>query len=428
MKETEITIEPLSLTFQVKGDEWTLSIPKSRTNIQYTDQLNLITRQSNQFVPLTIEEQDDTYLFTYVVNKRFTRFTQLKNRHKHEKLRALCNIYYLRELLASRVTYFLHPNNIVFNENLMPVIIQRGIRNLVQPFEMTEPDFLKQYKCLAIALFSNQYSFDDLWNGSLEKAKKTSFEKQVNEKESLEELVEFLKESYAKEQRLIEQTTMLVPKKRFKLFQHVSIWVSIVAVVFLSFLIYTSFVKIPYQERLLTAHNHFLADDYSEVILTLQNEDVEKLPHSSKYILAYSFIKVEQLSEREKEAIMRNINLKSDRYYLLYWIYNGLGDFDQSIDTAKYMDDPQLIIYGLIKKTEQVKNDPNLTGAEREEEVSALREELEKYTDEYELLDEIEEMEEPQDALPIEEERDEIESDEEDKLNEKVDEEEKEDE
>src|SRR5690625_3950993 len=96
---------------------------------------------------------------------------------------------------------------------------------------------------------------------------------------------------------------------------------------------------------------------------------------------------------------MRNINLKSDRYYLLYWIYNGLGDFDQSIDTAKYMDDPQLIIYGLIKKSEQVKNDPNLTGAEREEGVSALREELEKYTDEYELLDEEEEIEEVSDVI-----------------------------
>ena len=57
-------------------------------------------------------------------------------------------------------------------------------------------------------------------------------------------------------------------------------------------------------------------------------------------------------------------------------------------DIAKYMDDPQLIIYGLIKKTEQVKNDPELTGAERDEEVRELRTELEKYTEEYELLDE----------------------------------------
>ena len=110
---------------------------------------------------------------------------------------------------------------------------------------------------------------------------------------------------------------------------------------------------------------------------------------------------------------MRNINLKSDRYYLLYWIYNGLGDFDQSIDIAKYMDDPQLIIYGLIKKTEQVKNDPDLTGAEREEEVRTLREELEKYTEEYDLLEEDEEIDEPEDAIQVKEEENSEEEDEE---------------
>src|SRR5699024_10035008 len=169
---------------------------------------------------------------------------------------------------------------------------------------------------------------------------------------------------------------------------------TVLSVLLISLLVYTTFIKIPYQERILVAHNEYLANNYSEVIHTLQHENMEKLPYQAKYILADSYINVEQLSDKEKESIMKNISLKSDPYYLLYWIYNGLGDFEKSIDIAKYMDDPQLIIYGLIKKTEQVKNDPELTGAERDEEVRELRNELEQYTDEYELLEEREEEDE----------------------------------
>src|SRR5699024_11594338 len=56
-----------------------------------------------------------------------------------------------------------------------------------------------------------------------------------------------------------------------------------------------------------------------------------------------------------------------DKDYLLYWIYNGHGEFEESMDKAKFLDDPQLIMYGLIKQIEQAKNDPSLEGSERDE-------------------------------------------------------------
>src|SRR5690625_3783861 len=95
---------------------------------------------------------------------------------------------------------------------------------------------------------------------------------------------------------------------------------------------------------------------------------------------------------------MKNISLRSDERYLLYWIYNGIGDFDRTIDLAKYMDDPQLIMYALIKKTEQVKNDPELSGAERDDEVGKLRDELEKYAEEYDIIPAQEAEEQADDA------------------------------
>ena len=85
---------------------------------------------------------------------------------------------------------------------------------------------------------------------------------------------------------------------------------------------------------------------------------------------------------------MKNISLKSDSSYLLYWIYNGRGKLEEFTDLAKYMDDPVLILYGLIKQIEQVNNNPKLTGSEREEQVKLLREQLENYKEHYNLLPE----------------------------------------
>lgn len=388
MNKNKVRIDPLDLTFAVNDEVWNIEIPKSRTQIEYKDQLKLITKSLDCFVPLTVEEKEDAYLFSFTVKKELKKFADLKTEARNEKLRALLNISTIYALLSSRVTFLLHPNNLVFDNNLMPVLIYRGIRNQLQPYEMTEEDVLKQFKCLTIALFSKKYTFDDLYNGSLENATDTKFEREVNEKDTVHSLLLFLEHSYLEEQQRMENTMQFVPKKRFHLFKHMAIWMTVLSVLLISLLVYTTFIKIPYQERILVAHNEYLANNYSEVIHTLQHENMEKLPYQAKYILADSYINVEQLSDKEKESIMKNISLKSDPYYLLYWIYNGLGDFEKSIDIAKYMDDPQLIIYGLIKKTEQVKNDPELTGAERDEEVRELRTELEKYTEEYELLDE----------------------------------------
>lgn len=392
MKERRIHIEPLSLVFTENKDERIVRIPKSQTQIKNIEQLNIITKRSNDFVPMKVTEEEDAFLFSYKINGIVKTWDQVKSLHDNEKLRALCNIANLYTLLATRVTFFLHPNNLLFDHNLMPKIVYRGVRNIIQPYEMNEADVLKQYKCLIVAMFSEKYTFDDLYKGTLEKATLTRFEQDIVKQESFDKVIHLLKNRFQQEQQMTEKEKKLVPTKRFKLFKGLTIGLLITTFLLVALLSYTAFVKIPYQEKLLEANEEFLASDYTNVIQVIRDQDVEKLPQSSKYILAYSYVKVEQLSDDEKETIMKNINLKSDKRYLLYWIYNGMGNFERTIDLAKYMDDPRLIMYALIKKTEQVKNDPDLSGAERDEEVGKLRAELEKYADEYDVMQEEEEM------------------------------------
>lgn len=390
MKEKSIKIESLLLQFSIEEDSWQLSLPKSQTQISDSLQLGLLTETSNYFVPVKIVEQEDVFDFLFTVDSRLKKWEDVRELKRNDKLRLLSNIARFQECLLTRTTFFLHPDNLVFDDNLVPYIIYRGIRNLVPPYDIDEDKFLKQFKCLTIALFSNKYSFDELYAGSLKHidAKGTEFEKQVSGIKDLAYLIEFIEENYQREQKKTEETMYLVPIKRFRLFKQLAIIMMILTIVLAVPLAYYFFVNLPYQENLLTAHREHLASDYGKVISTLRKEDPEKLPNAAKYILAHAYVKVEKLSDAEKNVIMKNISLKSDQDYLLYWIHNGLGNFEKSIDLAKYIDDPQLIMYGLIKKIEQDKNNPNLNGSEREELVNKSQEELAKYREQYDLVPE----------------------------------------
>ncbi|GAA0303964.1 type VII secretion protein EssB [Gracilibacillus halotolerans] len=386
MEEKKIELQNLSLTFTIEGDTRVVRLPKSQTQIKDSQQTRMLTAVSGEsFVPLTVKEEGDAFEFSFEVDRGLTTWKQLSELHRHEQLRLLYNISRLVKLLQSRITFFLHPDNVVFDDNLQPLIIYRGIRNVIPPFEMEDEEFLKQLKCYSIALLSKKFTFDQLYNGSIHHAKETEFERQVRSKESINELIDYLEKSYQAEQKKTKKTMQLLPTKRFTLYKRLAISFMIASVLLAAPLIYLGIVSLPYQQSLLKAHEEYLISNYDGVITTLNGENAEKMPKSSKYILAHSYLLAEPLAESDKDVILNNLNLNSDSNYLLYWIYNGRGEFEEAMEKAKYLDDPQLIMYGLIKQIEAAKNNPKLSGSERDDMVNNLQQELNKYREDYQL-------------------------------------------
>ncbi|MEH7085944.1 type VII secretion protein EssB [Neobacillus drentensis] len=385
MNEKSIQLESMTYKFLILKNKWQLDLPKSQTRVKDVRQLALINHDSDLFVPAIVKEGDDKFTFSFEVNPRAHTWDDVQKLNRKEKLRLLCNLARFRTILTTRMTFFLHPDNLIFDDNLLPSIVFRGIRELIPPYELNEDKFILQYKCIIVALFSKKYTFDDLYSGSLANAKDSAFERQVGELQEFAALVNFLEEQYLKEKQELEKTIVNVPKKRFRLFKQLTFIMIALAVILAVPLVYLTFIKTPFQAHLLEADRHFLSLDYGNVITDLENQTPEKLPNTSKYVLAYSFIETEKLSDDQKEVILKNISIKSDPNYLLYWIYNGRGDFARTIDLAKYIDDPQLIMYGLIKQIEQAKNDPDLSGTEREKKVQKFQEQYDSYADKYGL-------------------------------------------
>ncbi|MGE6599712.1 type VII secretion protein EssB [Bacillus proteolyticus] len=383
MTERTIQLDSMQYLFETTEHIRTLKLSKSQTRVKDMRQLELITEKSNFFVPATVEDHEDMFTFEFNVKGYTKQWEDVHKLGKNDKLRLLLNVARFQECLQTRKTFFLHPDNLVFDDNYMPYLVYRGIRDIVPPYRLDDEKFLRQYKCLVVAIFSKKYSFDELYCGSLNNAKDTAFERNVVEVGTFDDLVKLLNDHYRREQTTTEKNMQLVPKKRFRLFKRLSILMIVASIVLAVPLGYFSFVKMPYQNKLLEADKNFLATDYDKVISTLKEQDPEKLPDASKYVLASSYVKAEKLTDDQKAAIMKNVSLKSDKNYLLYWIYNGRGDFSKSLDLAKYIDDPQLIMYGLIKQIEQVKNDPKLTGSAREEKVQKYQKQLEDYQKKY---------------------------------------------
>lgn len=405
MKEKKIEFETLSLDFEIDKDNWQLNLAKSQTKVKDFRQIRLLTEVTDDsFVPIEVTDEGDTFAFHFTVDPTKKTWEDLKQLRRNDKLRLLCNVAQLKKYLHTRITFFLHPDNLIFDNNLMPSVIYRGVRDLLPPFEMDEKGFLKQLQCLSIALISPNYDYDQLYNGALKEAQATEFERQVISMQDLDSLIDYLHESYDDEQEKSEKEMQVYPVKRFRLFKQLSIIMIVLTVLLAAPLVYLGFFHLPYNQHLLDAHENYLASDYGGVITTLEDEKADKLPKASKYILANSYINTAHLSAEEKKSVMKNVSLKSDDNYLLYWIYDGRGEFGDALDTAKYLDDPQLIMYGLIQKIEATKNDPDLDGEERDEEIKSLKDELKDYREEYNLEeDEDEESESTEDDQDAEE-------------------------
>jgi type VII secretion protein EssB len=400
MQDKMIEIEDVTLHFMKDKSGLQLSMPKSQTKLKDIRQVDLLKESSDYFAPIQVEEEEDVFLFHFTVEERWKNWESIFKLRTNEKLRLLNNMAKLDRFLSTRITFSFHPDLIYFDDNLMPKVTYRGMRNLVPPFEMEEALYLKQFKCFIIALFSKKYTYEQLYNGSLRNVEETEFQRQVRDMEDLTQLKDFLRESYLEEQVKTEQTMSVVPLKRFRLFKQLAIIMIVVSVLLAAPLAYYGFVKSPYQDNLLEAHGEYLSNNYGDIISTLRGEDPENLPFRTQYILADSYINVEPLSDRDKEVILRNVGLRSDPDYLLYWIYNGRGEFEESMEKAKYIDDVQLIMHGLIQQLEETRNNPDLTGAERDEQLSELQSELDGYLEDYELFDDeedvdAEEMHEP---------------------------------
>ena len=190
-----------------------------------------------------------------------------------------------------------------------------------------------------------------------------------------------LEKAYQERKEEEEKTLTLVSSRQHRIFKLATVWLSAVVALLLLPLIYLVFFQAPFKEKLLQADTAYLKVDYTGVIDELEGVAPSSLPTTQKYELATSYLQGLNFSEDQKKVILNNVTLKSDSLYLHYWIYIGRHDFTQALDTAKRIDDSDLIIYALRKEIKATRDSEKLSGEQREKKLSELEGEYKKYWD-----------------------------------------------
>lgn len=341
------------------------------------------------FVKQSLYQEDEVLMVVGEPPENAYGWEELATKTIVERLKHVLTLGHLfTELEDSLYTYVFSPEHVLFTLNALPLLTTRGIKGQVMPYEgMTEADFLQHYQAMIIALLDDKVTYDSLVEGKLPFYRGNLFCEKVARVETLSAVQELLQEHYQEEKRLQEETMTLVTKSSLSRFKGLSLAASVLAGMLAAGLFYLLVFALPRQEMISQIRLSFIQDNYSAVLTTVKGVDSRSLSQEDKYIVAYSVIMTEPLTDKQRDEL-RKMSPQSNEDYLRYWVLIGQAKIDEAIDIASYLDDPQLLMYGMTKKIDELQRDPSLTAEERTNQIKAYKTRLDDLKKTYLVLDE----------------------------------------
>lgn len=346
--------------------------------------LTLLKLPNANFLNKHIEIDEEHLIIESELEEGYFEWKDLEEKIDEEKLRILINIGHLYDALEnSKYTYNLTPDSLVFTANGIPCLIFAGVKNQVPPFDsLSESEFLARFKAMIISLLDKRYEYDDLISGQLPFYKGKLFCESIVNLDSVKEVIAILQDEYRKEKENNSKNYTRVRISTLTRLKWTAIITSIVFFVSLIGLAYLLFVSLPQQETVAKLRLAFVDQDYSKVVSTVKNVDSKSLSQDDRYMVAYSVIKTEPLTNKQKEELEK-ISKLTNADYLRYWVLIGQSNIDGAIDIASYLDDPQLLMYGLTKKIDEVQRNPNLSSDDRTKQLDDLKSKLDELKEKY---------------------------------------------
>lgn len=367
MKNIQLKIEANQIDLLAISDlEYQLSFTKSLSNIKTTSDILPLVVEQLVHVRTTYDIADDTVNLTYHLNKDDKSFDKLKHALRYKKLHVLKNMEYFFSLLEKGYTYILHPDNLVYNDNMIPRSIYVGYVKALEPLHQTEEQLLHQFKCLVFSTLDNTQEFEKLANGALEYTKKTTFLERVYSAATHEELFKFLDESFQKEYAQYHHRNIAVNKKQYSRMRIIAVVASVFGTIAIALAFFALMVQIPFKDKMNESTTYFISSDFGNVIRTLYNEDTSNLPQAQKYMLAHSYILEEPMSPASRTSALNSISTNSDPRFLDFWIYMGRLEYEKALDIAKVLTDLNLEYHATFRAIEILKADATISGTEKE--------------------------------------------------------------
>lgn len=377
--------ERLEAVIHREENRLTLIFQKEKIKLDEVSEISLLKNLS-PFIQKDITMENDELRVVHTVPASFSFYSQLNANEKERLMTAYQLVQQIQNHTLSRLHLIICPENIVFDQGLTPHFIHYGVKESLPPYEKDKELLLKETKATVAAIIDSNHTFKEYlkFNGTL---KLSPLTKDILEAESLQHVSEVLDDHIA-EKKKSESLYMKVSKKKWKMNRYVLLGVSICLVPALLYSIYALFFINPKQDRVVAAQESFLLEKYSDVVTELQPYEIDEIPKVTQYQLALSYIINESLTEEQKENVRNTVSLQSDPLYYEYWINIGRGKAKEALENARFLEDRDLILFGLLKYREQVKADSSLDSEERQQELDEIESEISEYEEEMKALEE----------------------------------------
>lgn len=344
----------------------------------------LLVAEQPYFVNQNVIEEEGKLTIESLLTDEYYSWDKLITMIDEEKLRHLINIGQLFHALQDSIyTYNLSPNNLVFSRNGNPLFVFRGVKGQVPPYDVVSLDeFTVNFKAMIVSLLDKKTSYEKLIEGQSPFYKGKLFCETIMKAENLDEIISLLEEKYLEEREQNKEKFSRVPNKLVFRLKLTTLITSLIGFFSLVGVLYFLLFAMPSQQMISDLRLAFVHQDYSTVVSTVKNTDSKSLSQDDSYMVAYSVIKTEPLTEAQKTELSK-ISTQSNTDYLRYWVLIGQSKIDAAMDIASYLDDPQLLMYGLTKKIDEVQRNPNLTSEQRTEQLNNYKGKLEELKKNY---------------------------------------------
>ena len=344
----------------------------------------LLVAEQPYFVNQNVIEEEGKLTIESLLTDEYYSWDKLITMIDEEKLRHLINIGQLFHALQDSIyTYNLSPNNLVFSRNGNPLFVFRGVKGQVPPYDVVSFDaFTVNFKAMIVSLLDKKTSYEKLIEGQSPFYKGKLFCETIMKAENLDEIISLLEEKYLEEREQNKEKFSRVPNKLVSRLKLTTLITSLIGFFSLVGVLYFLLFAMPSQQMISDLRLAFVHQDYSTVVSTVKNTDSKSLSQDDSYMVAYSVIKTEPLTEAQKTELSK-ISTQSNTDYLRYWVLIGQSKIDAAMDIASYLDDPQLLMYGLTKKIDEVQRNPNLTSEQRTEQLNNYKGKLEELKKNY---------------------------------------------
>ena len=360
--------------------EFAETVKKSGMCAREEQDLRELTKSESFFLPVQFVEEKEAIVFYYDIEDK-NIYLKLRQEKKINKLRALLRV---AELQTGFVKYHfsLEPSNLYYDRNFMPYIkskdlYERGVEGEAQMF-------IREYKALIAHVMQKRYSFTDYVAGGEDLYKKSGFLKVLAEKNTVEEIVDYLKTEYEIAEDITMHKKIEVNKTWYRMNSGCMLVAFLVIVAALGCLSYLFFQLTPRKNALLAASSHYMEGSYVKVIDDLREIELKHLDKYQKYMLAVSYVKGENLTPEQKENVLETLSIDGEEKVKEYWIYLGRLDTVEAQNIAMQRSDNEMLLYAYMTEKAILEKNTQITGEEKAKKLSDLENKIEELAKQYE--------------------------------------------